>query len=86
MKATKILFLVLVAISALVIILKACKETDLKERIQQNEKELKILDSTRDARNAVPIPFKSPSTRQVFLDSANAKNGFNLSVRKPKRD
>ena len=86
MKATKILFIVLVAISALVLIVKACKETDLKERIKKNEKELKILDSTRNARNAVPIPFKSNDTRQIFLDSANVKNGFNLSVRHSKRN
>lgn len=86
MKATKILFIVLVAISALVLIIKACKGTDLKERIQRNEKELKTLDSTREAYNTVPIPFKSPNTRQVFLDSANAKNGFHLSVRHSKRD
>ncbi len=86
MKATKTLLLVLVAISALVLILKTCKETNLKQRIEQNEKELKLLDSTRNTRNAVPIPFKSNATRQVFLDSANAKNGFNLSVRKSKRN
>ena len=86
MKATKILFIVLVAISALVLIVKAFKETDLKQRIEHNEKELKTLDSTREARNAVPIPFKSNATRQIFLDSANAKNGFHLSVRHSKRD
>lgn len=86
MKATKVLLVVLVIVSALVLIIKAIKGTDLKERIQQNEKQFEILDSTRNARNAVPIPFKSPNTRQVFLDSANAKNGFHLSVRKPKGD
>lgn len=82
MKATKTLFLVLVAISAVVLIIRACKNTvDLKQRIKQNEEELRNIDSTRAKNNAVTIPF-ADNTRDSVLESVNKKNGFGLHLRK----
>lgn len=83
MKATKTLFIVLVAISAIVLIIRACKNTvDLKERIKQNEEKLKNIDSTRAKNNAVTIPFKSDVVRDSVMESVNKKNGLGLHLRK----
>jgi hypothetical protein len=87
MKATKVLLVILVAISAVVLTIRACKSTvDLKQRIKQNEEELKNIDSTRAKNNAMPIPFKSDVVRDSVMESVNKKNGFGLHLRKPKGD
>lgn len=72
----------LAAICMVILAVKSWGRLDLKEQIKQDEKAIEILDSSRKAANAMPIPFKSDTVRNKKLESANKKNGFKLSVRK----
>lgn len=80
--------LVLLACSAITISLfmKSCElseEKQLKKENQVNEATIGDIQKKRDAANAVVI---ADSTRTNVVESVNSKNGFKLSVRKPKRN
>ena len=82
--------LVLLACSAITISLfmKSCElseEKQLKKENQVNEATIGDIQKKRDAANADSVPF-SDSTRTNVVESVNSKNGFKLSVRKPKRN
>jgi hypothetical protein len=72
------------AICMVILAVKSCGKLDLKEKIRQDEKEIKLLDSIRATANAVPIPFKSDTVRNKVLESVNHKTGLDLHLRKPK--
>lgn len=81
MKAWKVLVVVLVAVTTVALVVRACKDT---VKLNNNEDELRYIDSTRAINNAVPIPFRCDSLRDSVLGSVNQKTGFNLYLRKPK--
>jgi hypothetical protein len=91
MKAKYIVFGLLVLVLSVITVslaVKSCRLTEkekLQIEIQSNEANIQQIQSKRDAANADSVPF-SDSTRTNVVESVNSKNGFKLSVRKPKRN
>ena len=85
-KSFVVIIVFVAAVAMVAITVKSCKELSLTQQIKQNEKELEDNETKREAANTVSIPFRSDTARKSVLESANAKNGFNLYLRRPKGD
>jgi hypothetical protein len=91
MKAKEVLICIVLLVCSVItvsLVLKSCQLSE-KEVLQKENKiheaDIQSIQKKRDANNNTAIPF-SDSARAAVVESVNSKNGFKLSVRKPKRN